>query len=74
MPDKAYQIAASDVHFIVLCTDLGFAPLGPGARVHLVSVSNGGRASSAASSRSDVQSGREEELVPDDMLLDEFKI
>ena len=37
-----------------------------------LSVSNGGRASSAASSRSDVQSGQEE-LVPDDMLLDEFK-
>ena len=37
-----------------------------------LSVSNGGRASSGASNRSDAQSGQEE-LVPDDMLLDEFK-
>ncbi|CAE7288205.1 unnamed protein product, partial [Symbiodinium sp. KB8] len=37
-----------------------------------LSVSNGGRASSRTSSRSDVQSGPEE-LVPDDMMMDEFK-
>ncbi|OLP94038.1 hypothetical protein AK812_SmicGene23990 [Symbiodinium microadriaticum] len=37
-----------------------------------LSVSNGGRASSRTSSRSDIQNGPEE-LVPDDMSLDEFK-
>ena len=38
-----------------------------------LSVSNGGRASSATSSASDIQDGQGEELVPDGMLLDEFK-
>ena len=38
-----------------------------------LSVSNGGRASSATSSASDIQGGQREELVPDDMSLDEFK-
>ena len=38
-----------------------------------LSASNGGRGSSSNSSISDVQRTQEEELVPDDMMLDEFK-
>ncbi|CAE7348549.1 unnamed protein product, partial [Symbiodinium necroappetens] len=38
-----------------------------------LSVSNGGRTSSATSSASDARGGQGEELVPDDMMLGEFK-